>query len=248
MTRTGEKKHFKRTLAPKYWSVPRKEAKFTVKTAAGPHSISNSIPLLVILRDNLHFADTAREAKRILNAGEVKVDGVIRKNFKFPVGLMDVLEIPKMKRFYRILPAPRRGLILHSIEEDEIGFKLCRIEDKTVIKNGNIQLNLHDGRNLVIYLNNPTNAEEDIYKTKDALKISVPSQEILEHVKFKEDIYSIVIAGRNLGLVGKISKIEKRFGPHASTVTLERAGKTFQTELEYAFPIGLESPLISLPD
>ena len=248
MTRTGEKKHLKRTSAPKYWSIHRKEAKFTVKPSAGPHPVLNSIPLLIVLRDNLHFADTAREAKNILNSGELKVDGLIRKDFKYPVGLMDVLEIPKMKKSYRILPAPRRGLILHPIEEEELGFKLCRIENKTVIKGGNIQLNLHDGRNIVVKLNDPTNAEEDQYKTKDVLKISVPSQEIIEDIKFEEEIYSIVIAGRNLGLTGKISKIEKRFGPHASTVTLERAGKTFQTALEYAFPIGTESPLISLPD
>ncbi len=248
MTKTGEKKHFKRTSAPKYWSIHRKESKFIVKPSAGPHSILNSIPLLVILRDILHLADTAREAKMILNAGDIKVDGVIRKDFKYPLGLMDVLEIPKTERSYRIIPAPRRGLILHSIDEDETGFKLCRIENKTIIRKGHIQLNLHDGRNVIVRLNNPTNAEADVYKTKDVLKISVPSQEILEHIRFEEDIYSLVIAGRNLGLTGKITKIEKRFGPHASTVTLERGEKTFQTALEYAFPIGVESPLISLPD
>ena len=112
---------------------------------------------------------------------------------------------------------------------------------------GHIQLNLHDGRNILVRLNDPTNAEEDVYKTKDVLKIAVPSQEILEHVKFEEEVFSIVIAGRNLGLTGKILQIAKRFGPHASTVTLERDGKTFETALEYAFPTGIERPLISLP-
>ena len=248
MTRTGERKHLKRTSAPKFWSIHRKETKFTVKPSAGPHAISNSIPLLVVIRDILHLAETAREVKYILNAGNIKVDGIIQKNFKYPVGLMDVLEIPKINRFYRVIPAPRKGLILHSIEDDETGYKLCRIENKSVNKGGHIQLNLHDGRNILIRLNDPTNAEEDIYKTKDVLKISIPSQEILEHVKFDENIFSIVIAGRNLGLTGKITKIEKRFGPHASTVNLERDGKTFQTALEYVFPIGIENSMISLPD
>ncbi|MHA1265196.1 MAG: 30S ribosomal protein S4e [Candidatus Helarchaeota archaeon] len=248
MTRTGERKHLKRTLAPKFWHIPRKERKFTIKPSPGPHAKFNCIPLLIIVRDILHFAENAREAKRILHEGNIKIDGIIRKDLKFPVGLMDVLEIPKMERYYRIIPAPQRGLIPHPIEEDENQFKLCRIEDKTVVKHGHIQLHLHDGRNILIQLADPTTAEEDVYKTKDVLKIALPSQEIIEYIPFKENVYSIVIAGRNLGLTGKISKIEKRFGPHASTVTLERDGKTFQTALEYAFPIGEESPLISLPD
>jgi small subunit ribosomal protein S4e len=247
MTRKGEKKHLKRTSAPNFWSIHRKELKFTLNPSAGPHSVSNCIPLLVIIRDILHLADNAREAKMIIHGGEVKIDGIIRKDIKYPIGLMDVVEIPKAKLSYRVIPAPRKGLILHPIGEEEIGFKLCRIENKTVIKDGHIQLNLHDGRNILVRLNDATDAEEDIYKTRDVLKISVPTQEILEHIQFNEDIYSIVIAGNNLGLTGKITKIDKLFGPHASTVTLERDGKTFQTALEYAFPIGIEESSISIP-
>ncbi|MHA1130777.1 MAG: 30S ribosomal protein S4e [Candidatus Helarchaeota archaeon] len=247
MTRTGEKKHLKRTMAPNFWSIHRKEAKFTIKPSAGPHPTFNCIPLLIIIRDLLHLADNAREAKMILHSGEVKIDGTIRKDIKYPVGLMDIIEIPKANLAYRVIPAPGKGLILHSIEEEEIGFKLCRIENKTVVKGGHIQLNLHDGRNILIRLNDLADAVEDIYKTRDVLKISIPSQEILEHIQFDNDIYSLVIAGKNLGLTGKITKIDKLFGPHASTVTLERDGKTFQTALEYAFPIGVEESLISLP-
>ena len=248
MTRKGEKKHIKRTSAPKYWRIHRKESKFTFKPSSGPHQAMNCIPLLIIIRNVLHFAETAREAKRIINNGEIKVDGKICKDIKYPVGLMDVVEIPKINQSYRVIPAPRKGLVLHPIEDDEIEFKLCRIENKTVVKGGQIQLNLHDGRNILIHLNDPTNADEDVYKTKDVLKISLPSQEILEHIKFDEDIFSMVIAGRHLGLSRKIIKIEKRFGPHASTVTLEKDDKTFQTALDYAFPIGEEISLISLPD
>ncbi|MFX1295084.1 MAG: 30S ribosomal protein S4e [Promethearchaeota archaeon] len=249
MTHKGEKKHLKRTTAPKFWSIHRKESKFTINPSAGPHSTMNCIPLLIIIRDILNLADTAREAKYIINTGNIKIDGVIRRDIKYPVGLMDILEIPKMNSSYRIIPIPRKGLIPHLIEaEEEKKFKLCRIENKSLVKGGHIQLNLHDGRNIVIRLNDPKNTEEDIYKTKDVLKISVPSQEILEYIKFDENTFSLVISGRNLGLTGRIIKIEKLFGPYASTVTLESEGKTFQTSLEYAFPIGVDQSLISLPN
>lgn len=247
MTRKGERKHLKRFSAPNFWHIPKKEAKFAVNPSCGPHPAHQCLPLLIISRDILKLCENAREAKYIIHAGNIKIDGKIQKDHRFPVGLMDVIEIPKINHFYRVIPAPKRGLILHPIEQDEVGFKLCRIENKTIVKGGHIQLNLHDGRNILTRVKDPTNAEEDIYKTKDVLKIALPSQEILEHIKFKENILSIVVAGRNLGLTGNVVKIEKRFGPHANIVTLERDGKTFQTALEYAFPIGVQQSIISLP-
>ncbi len=247
MTRKGEKKQLKRTEAPIFWDINRKANTFTVKPSPGPHAISNCIPILTIMRDLLHLADTAGEAKKIISAGNIKVDGVIRKNYQHPVGLMDVFEIPKINLTYRVIPAARKGLILHPIEESETQFKLCRIENKVVLKGGHIQLNLHDGRNILVRVRDPTNSDEDSYNTKDVLKIGLPKQDVLEHIKFDENIISLVIAGRNVGLTGKIIKINKLFGPHASTVTLESDGKTFETALEYAFPIGLDNSIISLP-
>jgi small subunit ribosomal protein S4e len=247
MTRKGETKQIKRFSTPDFWHIPKKEAKFAVNPSSGPHPAYQCIPLLIILRDILKFSETAREAKYIIHAGNIKIDGKIQKDPRFPVGLMDVIEIPKINRFYRVIPAPKRGLILHPIEQDEAGFKLCRIENKTIVKGGHIQLNLHDGRNILTRVKDPTTSEEDIYNTKDTLKIALPSQEILEHIKFEEQSLSIVIAGRNLGLTGNVIKIEKRFGSHANIVTLERDGKTFQTALEYAFPIGVQQSIVSLP-
>ena len=247
MTRKGETKQLKRFSTPKFWSLPRKVSKFAINPSSGPHSAAHCIPLLIILRDILKVSETAREAKYIIKTGTVKIDGKIQKDHRFPVGLMDVIEIPKINLFYRMLPAPRRGLILHPIESTEAGFKLCRIENKTVIKGGHVQLNLHDGRNILIQVKDPANPEEDIYSTKDVLKIAIPSQEILEHIKFEENSLSLVIDGRNLGLIGNITKIDRRFGPHASSVTLERDGKSYQTALEYAFPVGSQESIISLP-
>jgi small subunit ribosomal protein S4e len=146
-----------------------------------------------------------------------------------------------------VISAPHRGLILHPIEKDEAEYKLCRIENKTIVNGGHIQLNLHDGRNILMRVKDPTSSDEDIYKSKDALKIAVPSQEILDHIKFEENTLALVVAGRNLGLTGNVSKIEKRFGPHANLVTLEHDGKIFQTALEYAFPVGIKESMVSLP-
>jgi small subunit ribosomal protein S4e len=126
------------------------------------------------------------------------------------------------------------------IVEEEKNFKLCKIINKTLLKKGKIQLNLHDGRNIVL-------DKSDVnYKTMDVLKISIPEQEILEHYPFKEEMYTLVTAGHHIGKHGLLKKIEHRFGPHASVVTLEHEGSDFQTALEYTFIVGEKTPAISL--
>lgn len=126
----GSRKHLKRYRAPKSWPIHPKENKWTIKTNPGPHPLESSMPLLIIIRDILQLADTAREAKIIINKGEILIDGRKRKDYKFPVGFMDVIEIPKTGKVYRVLPDEKGQLILHPIEEENKAFKLCRIVDK----------------------------------------------------------------------------------------------------------------------
>ena len=82
MAKMGSRKHLKRFKAPKSWPISPKENKWTVKPAAGPHAIEDSLSLLVVIRDILGLADNSREAKRIINTGKVLVDGRARKDYK----------------------------------------------------------------------------------------------------------------------------------------------------------------------
>ncbi|MFX1465381.1 MAG: 30S ribosomal protein S4e [Promethearchaeota archaeon] len=248
MARMGSKKHLKRLASPRLWQIHRKEAKWAPRTRPGPHPLNRSIPLQIIIRDMLSYAKTYRETKRILSEGNVLIDGVVRIDERFPVGLMDVIEIRKIDKFYRVLPHPTKELILHEIGEEGATFKLCQLINKVTIKKGNIQLNFHDGRNILVKVQDPTNPVEDTYKSRDVLQLVLPNQEIINHFKFEEDVLAIIIGGKNAGLVGRINEIEKRIGHHASVVTLENAqGELIKTALEYTFPIGTDESIISLP-
>ena len=112
--------------------------------------LKNHYHLLIVVRDILKVADNAREAKIIINNGDILVDGRARKDYKYPVGFMDVIEIPKSEKVYRVLPDHKGRLVLHSISKKNAEFKLCMITDKTTIKGGKTQLNLHDGRNSIV--------------------------------------------------------------------------------------------------
>ncbi|MGC9780461.1 MAG: 30S ribosomal protein S4e [Candidatus Heimdallarchaeota archaeon] len=240
MTKTGGSKHQKRVASPRNWVLPRKKHKFAFRADPGPHSRERCIPLGILLRDVLHLAETARELRFILNKKLIKVDGRVVSNPKFPVGLMDVVEIEQLKKAYRILPHELHVLMPFEMKKTAQNSKACQIMNKTTIKNGITQLNLHDGRNILLP---KEEGIEQKYNSKDTIIIDLPSQKIANHFPFKEGMYAIIIAGRNVGKHGSIKEFQWRFGPRASTVTLKSPeGTEVQTTPEYIFIIGEKSP------
>lgn len=239
MAKMGSRKHLKRFKSPKHWPIHPKEDKWTVKPSAGPHAIESSLPLMIVIRDILGIADNSREAKRIINNGDVLVDGRARKDYKFPVGFMDVVQIPKNEGVYRVLPDEKGRLILHQIKQENVEFKLCKIENKTTLKNGKTQLNLHDGRNAIT---------DDQLNAGDVIKLKVPEQEVIESIKFEEGTIGLVTGGKHTGEIGKIKEINITKSSMPNTVVMETENKkSFLTLKDYVFVIGKDEPVISLP-
>ncbi|MCL2156584.1 MAG: 30S ribosomal protein S4e [Methanobrevibacter sp.] len=239
MAKMGSRKHLKRYKAPKNWPIHPKEDKWTVKPAPGPHAIEKSLSLLIVVRDILGLADNSREAKKIIKTGKILVDGRARKDYKFPVGFMDVLQIPKTEEAYRILPDLKGRLITHSIPQENVNFKLCKITNKTTIKDGKTQLNLHDGRNIIV---------GDDFSVGDIIHLEVPNQEINEAFKFEEGAMVLVTGGKHIGEIGNIKEININYSSKPNTVVIENDKKdSFITLKDYTFVIGKDEPAISLP-
>lgn len=246
MAKKGMSHHLKSLAAPSFWPILRKEYVWVVKPNPGPHPMNRCIPLLILIRDILKIAENARESKRIIFDGNVYVDGIVRRDYKFPVGLMDVVKIPVANISIRIIPYPAKYLWYVNIPEEEERLKLVRIENKTLVKGGNIQLNLHDGRNIIV---KRSQSESINYKTYDTLLIEVPSQTIIKHIPLEVNKFAIVIDGRNVGRIGKIISINERAGmkrKHALITLEDLSGHRFQTILDYVMVIGEERPLIKL--
>jgi small subunit ribosomal protein S4e len=246
----GGRRHLKRKPAPAFWPIHRKEAVWTVKPNAGRHPIERSLPLALVLREMLGLARTLGEVKAVLSHGNIMVDGNVEKEELFPTGLMDVISIPGLEQWYRVLPT-EKGLTLHSVAKDEAGFKLGRVEDKTVLKKGNVQLNLHDGRNIVIEVTDANKPEEDVFNTLDTVKISLPDQEILSHFKLVEGAPALIVGGKHIGKHGKIIAVERREfqkRKNALATIEDERGSRFQTTVEYVFVVGDNKTHISLPE
>jgi len=227
-------KHQKRIAAPGSWQISRKTEWWTVKPRPGPHPKDRSIPLLLILRDMLKLADNSKEAKRILNEGKVLVDGRIRKDHKFPVGIFDILSIPEIEANYMVLMDKRGKLSLHAISPEEAGNKLCRVENKRMLRGGVIQLNLHDGRNILL-----ETATTEI-RTHDSILLALNSNAISQHFAYKVGSKAMVLGGRHSAQIGEIEEIRVVRSPEPNVVILKSLedGTRFETIEDYLFVVG----------
>jgi small subunit ribosomal protein S4e len=200
--------------------------------------------LELVLRDDLKLAASRREVAAILAGGKVKVDGRLRADENYSVGIMDVVELTDANASYRVLPAEGKGLTLVRIPKDEAKFKLCKILRKSNVAKGQVQYGLHDGRNLTIQ---PTGTEVASYSTNDTLRLSVPTQKVLGQIKFEKGNFAVVVAGRNIGKSGKIVEIQNGTATRPATVTIEdSSGSKFDTMVEYTFVVGTDKPSIKL--
>jgi len=228
--------HLKRIRAPKFWKISRKERKWTIAPRPGPHKKFECIPLLIIVRDILHLAETGKEAKSIIKKGEILVDGKPRKDFAYPVGLFDVIAIPKIKSFYRVVPTSY-GLDLLKIDEKESNLKICKIFNKTTVKKGKIQLNLNDGKNILA---------DGEFKTGGSVLIELPSLKIVEYIPMEKNFIGIVVKGKRSGMMGKIKKLVKgKFGQPAKVICTI-GNEEVEILEKYLFVVGKEKPLITV--
>ena len=249
MGKKGKTARLKRKPAPRFWPIHRKELPWIVKPSSGPHSLQNCLSLTLVLRDILEVADTRKEGKMILSGGKVQVNGKVRRKDDFPVGLMDVISLPDMNKYYRVMPS-HKGLVLSPISKDEASFKLVRVEDKSTVKNG-VQIALHDGSNMLVKVADPKNPQEVKYETFDILKITYPEKQVALTLKTKEGNLAVITGGKNMGKQGKIVEIEKTEAKkrrQALVVIEDAQGARYQTILDFIFSIGENEPLIGLPE
>jgi|TARA_B110000914_G_C15445594_1_gene438275 small subunit ribosomal protein S4e len=201
----------------------------------GKHSLEGAIPISTILRDYLHVCDNNREAKFILNSGAVLIDQRVVRKPKNPVGLMDVISLPAMKKHYRTMIDDHGRIQFVEIKAAESQWKLLRVENKTVVKGGKVQLNLHDGTNMI---------SDKKVKTGDVLQLSLPDMKIKKVIEFKEGAQSFIIGGAHVGSISEIKGIEITRSTKPNLVMYE----DYQTIKEYSFVVGDKKALVTLPE
>ncbi|WP_052886143.1 30S ribosomal protein S4e [Thermoproteus uzoniensis] len=234
--------HLRRAVSPAWWPIPRKVGGvWAVKPAPGPHSLRRSMPLAVLVRDVLRYAKTLREARYIVARGYIKVDGRVRREYKFPVGVMDVVEVVPTGEVYRLVPDPVSYIKPVQIPSDEADLKLLRIEGKNYVSGNRIQLHFHDGRNLIL--------PADVglrFKTFDSVVYSISGKSVRQHIPFKLGVQSMVFDGSNVGFMGTVVEINWTLKRRLSTVALKSGEEVKRTILDYVMPVGESAPILKL--
>ena len=229
--------HLKRLAAPRSWPLKRKVNIWTTKQRPGSHSVVESVPAAVMLRDIIKICDTSREAKRIVGNRDLLVDGKAVRSIKASIGLMDVVSIPAMDLYYRVVLSDKGKIAVVAITKDEASWKLSMIENKTKVAGGKIQLNFHDGRNIVLDANK--------YKTGDVLKISVPDQKIEDAFELKAGATVLIFRGKHAGQTAVVSEYIVTKDASENVVRFTDGSETVKSNV---FVIGGESAAIKLPE
>lgn len=195
------------------------------------------MPAIVVLRDMIGVCDTAREAKRIVGNREVLVGGVPIKDPRMPIGLMDVVSIPKMDVAYRILLTDKGKLTAHKIDKDQSEWTLCRVEGKSLVKGGKFQIHLSGGRNIL--------SEKDDYKTGDTVKFNFAENKIVDHYTLGEGSVALIIEGNHAGKTEVVSEYTITKGNGANVVKFQNGGETVEKNV---FVIGGKTAAITIPE
>jgi small subunit ribosomal protein S4e len=227
--------HLKRLVAPRSWNIARKERTWTTKPMPGKHSLEGALPISTILRDYLKVCDNNREAKIILHNRDVFVDQRVVNKPKFPVGLMDVISIPKIKLHVRTMLDKHGRIEFVPIKAADSKWKLARVENKRNIKGGHTQINLHDGTNIL---------SKEKVKTGDVLQLDLPDLKVKKVLKFKKGAQSLIIGGAHVGSISTIMGEETTRSTKPNLVMYEN----FQTIRPYSFIVGEKKAMISLPE
>lgn len=234
MSKKGEAKKIKALNAPKAVSINRKENTWTVKTGAGPHKREDSVALGILLRDQVKIVSNLKEAKNILNKKAVKVNGVARKEYNFPVGLFDIIAIEEQELFFRVLFDKKRRIILKELKENETN-KIVKVTNKMTTKKG-IKVGTDDGRVIMT----------DKANVGDSLLINLPENIIENVLELKEEAIVYITKGAHCASVGKIKEINKATARREKLVRVEVNGKEYETVSRNTVVIGDKKEEISL--
>ncbi|MFC4447775.1 30S ribosomal protein S4e [Halorussus aquaticus] len=223
-------KHQKRLSVPKSWPVERKTETFTVKADSGPHG-EDGVPLLILLRDVLGYVGSRKEARYALDQGSVLINGDEGVAEDRPIGMFDIVAFTEREEYYRVFPDEGGRLTLTEIDADAAGSKLGKIEDKTKVAGGRTQLNLHDGKNILV--------EDDEYSPGDSIVTDNDDNEIVAHFPYEEGSLVTAVRGAHAGDIGEITEIQVTPGSGSNNVVVERIddGGTFETVEEYVVVI-----------
>lgn len=222
--------HLKRHSMPVAWPIKRKNITFIAKPNPGSHKLNYVVPVVVLLRDVLGHAQTAKEAKLILHTSEVLVNGKKVTDSKSPVGLFDLFEIKDSNEKYTVVFDTFGKVKLVSSKDDSVYLKVV---GKTILPKGKTQINCMNGFNIIV--------DEKVAKSlkvRDTLVYDVSKKKVISTQSLKEGAFVYVFDGKYVGSFGEIKSFENFNGIAKDLISIEMDGVIHSTAKDYCYVIG----------
>ena len=146
---------------------------------------------------------------------------------------MDVVEIPLLNQFFRILINKKGKLYLVKITKEDSEQTLTKIKNIHFLKKGKIQLNLDGGKNILIQKNK--------FKPGDSIILDLSKNKIKEHFKFEIGAFILLIGGKHVGDTGNLTEID-----HKKIIFKTETGKILETSKKYVYILGKQKSSIKL--
>ncbi len=200
--------YIKRQNIGKFWPVPRKGTKYL---AVATHNQRDSIPLIVVMRDILKIAENSKELKKVLNEKKIMINNKEIKETNYPVGLFDIISFSGKN--YRAVLSEKKKMIFDEISEKDAGLKIVKVIGKKVLGKGVIQVNLMDGRNIIL---------KNEVKTGDSVVYNFKENKAEKIIKMEKGKTGFVFEGKHAGNKGKIEDIIERGGKKLAKIVTER--------------------------
>ncbi|MDD4983504.1 MAG: hypothetical protein PHH82_01535 [Candidatus ainarchaeum sp.] len=207
--------------------VLKKDHTFLVKPAPGTKAEQKCVSMTVVLRNILNVANDLREVKKVLQTKTVLVNGVRIKDYKFPVGLFDIIDLVDTKKKYTFVPHKNKKMEIIEIDYKKPDLRLSKIVGKKTVKGGKKQLFLDNGYNI--------NIDKDKYKVNDVVAYDFKAKKIKDHYEFSEGVKVIFIEGTHIGNVGNVKAIVSGDEVRKAEIVVKTKKKEVRSLLDYVF-------------
>lgn len=189
--------------------IERKGNKYVARSLG---SLENSVPLVIAIRDMLNLARNKKEVDYMIHHKLLKINGKEVKNYRHPIYLFNILEAGK---HYMLSLTANGKFTLEEVKKSST--RLCKVIGKKVLKNKTVQLNLHDGTNI---LSNDKIAVGDSVHVDEKGKIS-------KHLPVEKGKECMITTGKYVGAKAKIDSAEGNY----IDLTLSSGGEKIQTSI-----------------
>lgn len=171
--------------------IRRKGTKYIARASS---DLKNSVPVVIAVRDMLKMARNAKEVKAMIKAKALKINGKDVKDYRESIKIFNIFEADKS---YVLSLLPSGKFTFEKADKKE---RLCKITNKKLLPGNKIQINFHDGSNLIT--NEKVNVEDSVYLNFQG--------KIVKHLPLEKGKPIFIISGKYIGLKGKVEAINSK--------------------------------------